>query len=144
MDAAGGMDRKYFYAFVKGLTNIKYKDIFLRSKKDFDLDETMDLQFLYGNLFNEQETTLDQFNKLVDSCLQIIEVIVQNNFTKDQLDEFLANNVQGKDDHKRQFALFWKNESVKIVSALQEPLRNTTSGIAELDWEIQLTTASRH
>jgi hypothetical protein len=59
LDAAGGMDRKYFYAFVKGLTNIKYKDIFLRSKKDFDLDETMDLQFLYGNLFNEQETTLD-------------------------------------------------------------------------------------
>lgn len=56
---AGSMDRKYFYAFVKGLTNIKYKEAFLRSKKDFDLDESMDLQFLYANLFNEQETTLD-------------------------------------------------------------------------------------
>ena len=40
---AGGMDRKYFYAFIKGLANIKYKDAFLRSKKDFDLDESMDL-----------------------------------------------------------------------------------------------------
>jgi hypothetical protein len=37
------MDRKYFYAFVKGLTNIKYKTAFLRSKKDFDFDESMDL-----------------------------------------------------------------------------------------------------
>ena len=144
LDAAGGMDRKYFYAFVKGLTNIKYKEAFLRSGKDFDLDESMDLQFLYGNLFNEQETTLDQFNKLVESCLQIIEIIVQNNFSKDQLEDFLANNVKGKDDHKKQFALFWKNESAKIISALQEPLRNATSGIAELDREIQLTTASRH
>jgi len=52
------------------------------------------------------------------------------------LEEFLANSVKGKDDHKKQFALFWKNESAKIISALQEPLRNTTSGIAELDWEI--------
>ena len=101
---AGGMDRKFFYAFIKGLTNIKFKDVFLRSsKKDsFDIDESMDLQFLYANLFNEQETYLDQFNKLVDSCMQLIEVIVQNNFSKDQLDEFLANNIQGcKDDHKR-------------------------------------------
>ncbi|MFN9910891.1 MAG: hypothetical protein ACK56F_33100, partial [bacterium] len=90
--------------FIKGLTNIKFKEIFLRSsKKDsFDIDESMDLQFLYANLFNEQETSLDQFNKLVDSCMQLIEVIVQNNFSKDQLDEFLANNIQGcKDDHKR-------------------------------------------
>jgi hypothetical protein len=80
---ASGMDRKYFYAFIKGLTNIKYKDIFLRSKKDFDLDEGMDLQFLYTNLFQEGETSLDQFNKLVEGSLQIIEVIVQNNFSKE-------------------------------------------------------------
>ena len=141
---AGSMDRKYFYAFVKGLTNIKYKEAFLRSKKDFDLDESMDLQFLYANLFNDQETSLDQFNKLVESCLQVIEVIVQNNMTKDQLEEFLTNQVQAKEDHKKQIATFWKNESTKIITALTEPLRNETSGIAEIDWEIQLTTASRH
>lgn len=40
---AGGMDRKFFYAFIKGLTNIKYKDAFLRSRSDFDLDDGMDL-----------------------------------------------------------------------------------------------------
>ena len=31
---AGTMDRKYFYAFFKGLTNIKYKEAFIRSKKE--------------------------------------------------------------------------------------------------------------
>ena len=48
---AGGMDRKYFYAFFKGLVNIKYKEYFIKSK-DFEVDESLDLQFLYTNLFN--------------------------------------------------------------------------------------------
>ncbi len=62
--------------------------------------------------------------------MQIIEIIVQNNFSKEQLDEFLTNNVTGaKDDHKRQFALFWKNEQAKIIAALSEPLRNENGGI---------------
>ena len=77
--------------------------------------------------------------------MQIIEIIVQNNFTKEQLEEFLSNNVTGaKEDHKKQFAQFWKNEQAKIIAALSEPLRNENSGIGEIDWEIQLTTASRH
>ena len=48
---AGGMDKKYFYAFIKGLMGIKYKDHFSRSK-DIEVDESLDLQFLYSNLFN--------------------------------------------------------------------------------------------
>ncbi len=97
---AGGMDRKYFYAFVKGLANIKYKDYFSKSK-DFEIDESLDLQFLYSNLFNNKETTLDcmsyfsshaliEFNKLVESTLNVIETIVQNNMSKDDLEEFLT------------------------------------------------------
>lgn len=57
---AGGMDRKYFYAFLKGLATIKYKDYLLRNKETAsEVDQSMDLQFLYTNLFNDQETTLD-------------------------------------------------------------------------------------
>lgn len=55
---AGGMDKKYFYAFIKGLVNIKYKEYFAKNK-DFEVDETLDLQFLYSNLFNSQETSLE-------------------------------------------------------------------------------------
>ncbi|CDW85594.1 UNKNOWN [Stylonychia lemnae] len=140
---AGGMDKKYFYAFFKGLVNIKYKDQFSKSK-DIEVDDTLDLQFLYSNLFNSQETSLEQFNKLVEGTLNIIETIVQNNMSKDDLEEFLTNQVKARDDHKRQIAQYWKNEQNKIIKALNEPLRNQTGGISEIDWEIHVTTASRH
>ena len=52
--------------------------------------------------------------------------------------------MQARDEHKKQIALYWKNESVKVVKALSESLRNETSGIADIDGEIHLTTASRH
>lgn len=57
----GGMDKKYFYAFIKGLSTIKYKEYFEKSKaaSGGDSEENMDLQFLYSNLFNEQETSLE-------------------------------------------------------------------------------------
>ena len=41
---AWGMDRKYFYAFFKGLATIKYKDYLLKNKETAgDVDESMDL-----------------------------------------------------------------------------------------------------
>ena len=41
---AGGMDRKYFYAFIKGLSTIKYKDYFLKNKDTAsEVDVSMDL-----------------------------------------------------------------------------------------------------
>ena len=43
LDAAG-MDKKYFYAFIKGLSTIKYKEYFLKSSVKSDAqDENMDL-----------------------------------------------------------------------------------------------------
>jgi len=39
---AGGMDKKYFYAFFKGLVSIKYKEYFAKNK-DFEVDDTLDL-----------------------------------------------------------------------------------------------------
>ena len=41
---APGMDKKYFYAFLKGLSTIKYKDYFLKNKDlASEVDESMDL-----------------------------------------------------------------------------------------------------
>lgn len=78
-----GMDRQYFYAFFKGLTSIKYKDALKE-------DESMDLKFLYENLFDPEETSLDEFNKLVDQCLQVIEALVAGNYGREELEEFLG------------------------------------------------------
>ncbi len=52
--------------------------------------------------------------------------------------------MQARDDHKRQIAQYWKNEQAKIIKALNEPLMNETSGISDMDWEINVTNASRH
>ena len=61
---AGNIDKKYFYAFIKGLSTIKYKEYLQKSKSSgqggaADADENVDLSYLYGNLFNEQETSLE-------------------------------------------------------------------------------------
>lgn len=41
---AVGMDRKYFYAFFKGLASIKYKEYLLKNKETAsEVDESMDL-----------------------------------------------------------------------------------------------------
>ena len=56
---SAGMDRQYFYAFFKGLTSIKFKE----ALKD---EEEMDLKFLFENLFDPEETSLDEFNKMVE------------------------------------------------------------------------------
>ncbi len=44
--------------------------------------------------------------------------------------------MQAKDDHKKQISTYWKNEQAKLIKALTDPLRNETSGIADMDWEI--------
>lgn len=60
---AGNMEKKYFYAFIKGLSTIKYKEYFQKAKANNqgsqENEENVDLSFLYGNLFNEQETSLE-------------------------------------------------------------------------------------
>jgi hypothetical protein len=54
LEQASDMDRKYFLAFLKGLCQIKYKDIYtkLKIKEGEQLDNQMDLEFLYSNLFD--------------------------------------------------------------------------------------------
>jgi len=104
-DAAGDLDRKYFLAFLKGLSAIKYKDLFdkvkaaklaQRQKKGLsgadgaeegaEEDESMDLEFLYGNLFEPASISPDEFNSIVETGMTLINEIVSQNMTKEQLD----------------------------------------------------------
>jgi len=103
----------------------------------------MDLQFLYNNLFDKDETSPEDFNKLVDSCSQLLEVLVQSNFVKEDLDSYLSKQVSAKEDFKKSIQQFWKNEQGRLMKALN-PLKASCSGIKDIDWEVHLTTASRH
>lgn len=71
LSAGADLDRKYFTAFLKGLVSIKYKEIFAKlakANKDEEAaaDDVMDLDFLYSNLFNQEVTSADTFNYLVE------------------------------------------------------------------------------
>lgn len=64
LEEAGDMDRKYLLAFLKGLCQIKYRDFYakLRQREGDEADESMDLEFLYSNLFNQDQTSAETFN----------------------------------------------------------------------------------
>jgi len=56
----------------------------------------------------------------------------------------VIRKVSARDDIKRAIQLWWKQESSSILSAIRAPTSNSTQGIADIDWQIHLTTASRH
>ena len=49
LEAAGEIDRKYFLAFLKGLAQIKYKDLYskLRAREGETSEQVIELEVLY-------------------------------------------------------------------------------------------------
>ena len=86
LETAHELDRKYMIAFLKGLAEIKYQTYYQKARTDKDEEETMDLEFLYANLFDEQVTTTDDFNTLVENGMKLLHEIVSQNLSKDALD----------------------------------------------------------
>ena len=86
LDCAHELDRKYMIAFLKGLSEVKYRDYFVKAKaaqNNQEEEEPMDLEFLYANLFDESVTTPDDFNSLVENGFKLLSQIVAPNLTKD-------------------------------------------------------------
>ena len=119
LQMAGDLDRKYFLAFLKGLSQIKFKDSLHKVKevkaKQYgntgqveDDEEDVDLGFLYQNLFDPLTTSPDEFNQLVENTMRVISEIVAMNFDKDQLEEYLVKKVSAREDSKKAISLFWK------------------------------------
>ena len=105
----------------------------------------IDLGYLYTNLF-QGTTSLqsEQFNQLVDCTLRLISELVSLNMDKDQLEKYIGRKVSGSTETKKAISIFWKQERANIVRAVRAPTANETEGIADLDWQIHLTTAGRH
>jgi hypothetical protein len=111
LDAAHALDRKYMIAFLKGLSAIKYHEYFAKANKDKaneEEEEPMELEFLYGNLFDEDTTSPEDFNTLVENGMKLLSEIVSTNMDKEGLDTFLTRKVSGKDEHKKAVQMFWK------------------------------------
>ena len=115
-------------AFLKGLTSIKYRDIFKKledekRKRDQtqEAEPEIDISFLDENLFNPQEVSPDVFNKLVDNGMRLINEVVAQNMSKEDLEGFLQSKVDAKDDAKKAVILWWKQEQANIMAAIRGP-----------------------
>ena len=82
---ASDLERKYFVAFLKGLMSIKYADLFTKvaEANGEEPPEVMDLDFLYSNLFNQEMTSADTFNFLVENGLKLISDMLEQNLSRD-------------------------------------------------------------
>lgn len=146
LQVAADIDRKYFTAFLKGLAGIKYKNLLTKVAlaNGEEAPEVMELDFLYTNLFNPDVTSADDFNALVESGLRVISDMLEQNMTKDRLEEYLARRIQGSDDTKKAIQQFWRQEQANLLTATRQPcLATQDQGLQDIDWEIQATMAGR-
>ena len=119
LEIAGEMDRKYFLAFLKGLTQIKLKSNFAkvqaakakqRSAEDGAGEEEnqVDLEYLYQNLFQQSSIQVEEFNTLADTTMRLISEMISLNMDKATLEKYLSRKVKACDDIKKAISMFWK------------------------------------
>ena len=143
LELASELDRKIFLAFLKGMSQIKFRSQYRklnqqqqRSAAEETAEDTeIDLEYLYTNLF-QGSTSLqsEQFNQLVESTLRLLSELVSLNMDKDQLERYMSRKVSGRDETKKAISIFWKQERANIIRAVRAPTSNDTEGVADLDW----------
>ena len=87
---------------------------------------------------------MEEFNTLADTTMRLISEMISLNMDKETLEKYLSRKVTARDDIKKAISMFWKQEKSKIIQALRVPTANEIEGIADIDWQIHLSTASRH
>ena len=80
----------------------------------------------------------------MEATLRLLSELVSLNMDKEQLERYMTRKVSGRDETKKAIAIFWKQERANIIRAVRAPTANDTEGVADLDWQIHLTTAGRH
>ncbi len=116
------VDRKYLLAFFKGLCQVKYKDLYakLRLKQNDVVDQTMDLEFLYAQLFQPGQMSPDEFNSLVENGMRLIADLLELNPSKDALEDYLRK-VNCSEETRKVIAQFWKQEVGQLLQAVKSP-----------------------
>ena len=106
LEAAADLDRKYYLAFLKGLAQIKYKDLItkLKIKEGEALDAQMDLEFLYNNLFDPEQFSADKFNQLVENGMHVIADLLELIMSRDALEEYLNRKINAREETRKVIA----------------------------------------
>ena len=70
--------------------------------------------------------------------------IIGQNFSNDDVRSYLESNLDLNEGQKKLVFKFWKAHGSRIMRIIEKPVSNQTQGISNMDWEIHLTTSSRH
>ena len=70
--------------------------------------------------------------------------VIRQNYSLDELREYLANNMDLNDSQRNLIFKFWKTHGANIMQIIERPVGNYSQGISSVDWEIHMTTQSRH
>ena len=130
LELAADLDRKFFLAFLKGLTQIKFKSQLAKVEQahsrgqaqgEQEDGEHVDLPYLYENLFAQSSISPEEFNTLTESTLRLVSEIVSLNMDKESLDKYLTRKVSAREDTKKAIQIFWKQERANIIRAVRQP-----------------------
>ena len=66
------------------------------------------------------------------------------NYSLDELRDYLANNLDLDDTQRNLVFKFWKAHGANIMHIIERPVSNYSQGVTNIDWEIHMTTQSRH
>ena len=58
------------------------------------------MDFLYDSLFDREVITPDEFNQYVLEVIQVVEHLVSQNLTEEELTKWLDDEVECSDDYK--------------------------------------------
>lgn len=70
----------------------------------------------------------------MENTLRVLSDIVANNFSKEELEQYLSRKVSAREDSQKAISLFWKQEKANIIKAVRMATANDTEGIGEIDW----------
>ncbi len=77
--------------------------------------------------------------------MKVITDLVELNLSREALEEYLLRKVQGREETRKVIAQFWKQESAQLLQAVRNPtLACADQGLADIDWVIQSTMATRY
>ena len=100
------------------------------------------------NFFNflktDEDINRDLFEVLDDDSRQVLKQVISSNFSLDDTREFLDKNLELKESQKKMLFKFWKAHGKVIMQKIEQPVSNNNQGLKSIDWEINLTTHSRH
>ena len=120
--------------------------------EEAEKEEVMDLDFLYSNLFNQDVTSADTFNNLVENGIKLIQSLLELNLPRnggEAFEDFLSRKCRVEEETKKAILQFWKQEQPNLLNATRLPLLEggagvKNQGLADVDWEIQTIIAGRH